>query len=57
MMGMQLKILKTIFKTMLLELLIPTHFKRSTRIQQQQQQKPQYTIDIKCFPLYFLFIL
>lgn len=56
MMGMQLKILKTIFKTMLLELLIPTHFKRSTRIQ-QQQQKPQYTIDIKCVPLYFLFIL
>lgn len=56
MMGMQLKILKSIFKTMLLELLIPTHFKRSTRIQ-QQQQKPQYTIDIKCFPLYFLFIL
>lgn len=45
MMGMQLKILKTIFKTMLLELQIPTQFKRSTRIQ-QQQQKLQYTIDI-----------
>lgn len=43
-MGMQLKILKTIFKTMLLELLIPKHFKRSTRIQQQQQQQQKNNI-------------